>query len=128
MCGIAGAFAIDGRSVPPLDQTVLQRMTDIIRHRGPDDDGYAQGAGMSLGARRLSIIDVKDGHQPLCDERGRHLVGEVAHVVAQHIEVIGRRLEAVRRLCSGGSDGEPRDAAAEHGEHHHEQPPVAHRP
>src|SRR5687767_8280227 len=69
MCGIAGAFTIDGRSGPPLEPTVLKRMTDIIRHRGPDDDGYAQADGMSLGARRLSIIDVQGGHQPLCDER-----------------------------------------------------------
>ena len=76
MCGIAGAFAIDGRSVPPLDRSVLERMTEIIRHRGPDDDGYAQGEGMSLGARRLSIIDVEGGHQPLCDERGRVWVAQ----------------------------------------------------
>jgi asparagine synthase (glutamine-hydrolysing) len=71
MCGIAGAFATDGRSVPPLERSVLARMTGIIRHRGPDDDGFAQGEGMSLGARRLSIIDVEGGHQPLSDEHGR---------------------------------------------------------
>jgi asparagine synthase (glutamine-hydrolysing) len=70
MCGIAGAFAIDGLSGPPLDRVVLERMTEIVRHRGPDDVGFAEGSGMSLGARRLSIIDVDGGHQPLCDETG----------------------------------------------------------
>ena len=70
MCGIAGAFAIDGLSGPPLDRVVLERMTEIIRHRGPDDRGFAQGPGMSLGARRLSIIDIEGGHQPLSNESG----------------------------------------------------------
>jgi asparagine synthase (glutamine-hydrolysing) len=68
MCGIAGAFAIDGLSGPPLDRQVLERMTAIMRHRGPDDAGFAEGDGMSLGARRLSIIDVQGGHQPVSDE------------------------------------------------------------
>jgi asparagine synthase (glutamine-hydrolysing) len=70
MCGVAGAFAIDRLPGPPLDQLVLERMTAVIRHRGPDDDGFVQRPGMSLGARRLSIIDVAGGHQPLSDERG----------------------------------------------------------
>jgi asparagine synthase (glutamine-hydrolysing) len=70
VCGIAGAFAIDGLSGPPLDRVVLERMTEIMRHRGPDDAGFAEGEGMSLGARRLSIIDVEGGHQPLSDEGG----------------------------------------------------------
>jgi len=70
MCGIAGAFAIDGISCPPLDQLVLARMTEIIRHRGPDDCGFAHRPGMSLGARRLSIIDIAGGHQPLSNESG----------------------------------------------------------
>jgi asparagine synthase (glutamine-hydrolysing) len=71
VCGIAGAFAIDGLSGPPLDRTVLGRMTEMMRHRGPDDVGLAEGDGMSLGARRLSIIDVEGGHQPLSDESGQ---------------------------------------------------------
>jgi asparagine synthase (glutamine-hydrolysing) len=70
MCGIAGAFAIDGLPGPPLDREVIQRMTEIMRHRGPDDAGFAEGNGMSLGARRLSIIDVEGGHQPLSNESG----------------------------------------------------------
>ena len=71
MCGIAGAFTVDGRSGPPLDRAVLERMTETIRHRGPDDAGIAEGDGMSIGARRLSIVDVAGGHQPLSDESGR---------------------------------------------------------
>jgi asparagine synthase (glutamine-hydrolysing) len=71
MCGIAGAFAIDGRSGEPLERHVLQRMTEVIEHRGPDDAGFVLGDGVALGARRLSIVDVEGGHQPLSDERGR---------------------------------------------------------
>jgi asparagine synthase (glutamine-hydrolysing) len=46
-------------------------MTEIMQHRGPDAAGFAEGDGMSLGARRLSIIDVEGGHQPLSDESGQ---------------------------------------------------------
>jgi asparagine synthase (glutamine-hydrolysing) len=69
MCGITGAFAIDGRQGPPLPRHVLERMTEVIEHRGPDDAGHVLGDSYALGARRLSIIDVAGGHQPLSDER-----------------------------------------------------------
>jgi asparagine synthase (glutamine-hydrolysing) len=46
-------------------------MTDVIDYRGPDDSGHVSEDGVSLGARRLSIIDVAGGHQPFADERGR---------------------------------------------------------
>src|SRR5215218_5319282 len=46
-------------------------MTEVIEHRGPDDAGLVLGDGVALGARRLSIIDVAGGHQPLSDEAGR---------------------------------------------------------
>ena len=46
-------------------------MTDVMDYRGPDDAGYVSGDGCSLGARRLSIIDVADGHEPLANETGR---------------------------------------------------------
>ena len=86
MCGIAGAFAMDGRSEPPLDPLVLERMTAIIRHRGPDDDGFVHGPGMSLGARRLSIIDVEGGHQPLSDERGQVWAAQNGEIY-NHVEL-----------------------------------------
>jgi asparagine synthase (glutamine-hydrolysing) len=71
MCGITGAFRLDGRPGPVLPEHVLRAMTDIIAYRGPDDAGFVDGDGCSLGARRLSIIDVEGGHQPFSDERGR---------------------------------------------------------
>ena len=71
MCGIAGAFRLDGAGAPALPEHVLRAMTDVIAYRGPDDAGYVSGEGCSLGARRLSIIDVEGGHQPFADEDGR---------------------------------------------------------
>ena len=71
MCGITGAFRLDGRPVPALPEPVLRAMTDVMDYRGPDDAGYVSGDGCSLGARRLSIIDVEGGHQPFANEAGR---------------------------------------------------------
>ena len=71
MCGIAGAFRLDGADLPALPEPVLREMTELIAYRGPDDAGYVSGEGASLGARRLSIVDVEGGHQPFSDERGR---------------------------------------------------------
>lgn len=71
MCGIAGAFDIAGSDRPPLSEATLRTMTDVIRHRGPDDAGLVLDAGMALGARRLSIVDVEGGHQPMRSEDGR---------------------------------------------------------
>src|SRR3954471_11915354 len=71
MCGIAGAFRLDGSAAPPLPPEVLRAMTAVIDYRGPDDAGYVQQDGCSLGARRLSIIDVEGGHQPFANETGR---------------------------------------------------------
>jgi asparagine synthase (glutamine-hydrolysing) len=67
MCGIYGVLSIDGRR---LDAGLLDRMGDVIRHRGPDDAGKYTGTGVLLGMRRLSIIDVSGGHQPLSNEDG----------------------------------------------------------
>src|SRR4051812_37071658 len=71
MCGIAGAFRLDGGAGPALPEHVLRSMTDVMDYRGPDDAGYVQQDGCSLGARRLSIIDVEGGHQPFANETGR---------------------------------------------------------
>jgi asparagine synthase (glutamine-hydrolysing) len=49
---------------------VLERMTDAIEHRGPNDSGTHVAEGVAIGARRLSIVDVEGGHQPFSDERG----------------------------------------------------------
>jgi asparagine synthase (glutamine-hydrolysing) len=71
MCGITGAFAVDGSEGPALDRDVLERMTESIRHRGPDDAGLVLDHSVALGARRLSIVDVEGGHQPMANEDGR---------------------------------------------------------
>jgi asparagine synthase (glutamine-hydrolysing) len=71
MCGIAGAIRLDGASAPPLPEHILRRMTEEIEYRGPDDAGFVSADGCSLGARRLSIIDVEGGHQPFFNETGR---------------------------------------------------------
>ena len=62
MCGIAGIVRADNA---PIDRRLLERMTEAIRHRGPDDDGFYFGEGVGLGMRRLAIIDLKTGQQPI---------------------------------------------------------------
>ncbi len=68
MCGIAGTFAFNSRQ--PVDKALLERMTDSIVHRGPDGVGYYYSHNRSLGFghRRLSIIDLSTGDQPMCNE------------------------------------------------------------
>ena len=68
MCGLAGIFHPDdsGR----IDPALLERMTTAISHRGPDGDGFHIEAGVGLGHRRLSIIDVAGGQQPMYNEDG----------------------------------------------------------
>jgi asparagine synthase (glutamine-hydrolysing) len=68
MCGLAGLF--DSRAARAVDARRLTAMTDAIRHRGPDDAGYHNVPGVGLGHRRLSIIDLASGHQPLFNEDG----------------------------------------------------------
>lgn len=67
MCGIAGAFDLTGQRM--FDQTRLLSMTAAITHRGPDDEGIYIEPGVALGARRLSIVDLAGGHQPIPNER-----------------------------------------------------------
>src|SRR5690349_680635 len=66
MCGIAGLFDTRGRR--EIDRRLLKAMTDAIAHRGPDGSGFHVGPGVGLGHRRLAIIDVARGHQPLYNE------------------------------------------------------------
>jgi asparagine synthase (glutamine-hydrolysing) len=67
MCGIAGYITVEPS---PPQRSVLERMTDAVRHRGPDDSGFYQDEHVSLGHRRLSIIDVAGGRQPMANEDG----------------------------------------------------------
>lgn len=66
MCGITGRINLDSSSdVNPME---LKQMTDVIYHRGPDDEGFYINNNVGLGFRRLSIIDLSTGHQPLANE------------------------------------------------------------
>jgi len=84
MCGIAGIFHAD--SIRPVDAELPRRMAARIAHRGPDGDGYWFGRGIAFAHRRLSIIDVERGRQPMANEDGRVQVvfnGEIYN----HIEL-----------------------------------------
>ncbi len=67
MCGICGIYNFTGRPAS-LDVGLLDRMNQIIAHRGPDDSGFFVDGSVGLGMRRLSIIDVEGGHQPVFNE------------------------------------------------------------
>jgi asparagine synthase (glutamine-hydrolysing) len=71
MCGICG-IALGNQADQSVDLSVLQRMAEIMRHRGPDSDGYhiSLDQRVGLGFRRLSIIDLHTGDQPLANEDG----------------------------------------------------------
>src|ERR1700756_3401261 len=66
MCGIAGMVQThpDGE----VNSAIVHRMCDAIVHRGPDDEGIFVKNGVGLGMRRLSIIDISGGHQPVFNE------------------------------------------------------------
>jgi asparagine synthase (glutamine-hydrolysing) len=89
MCGIAGRFNFDaGHAVDP---DVLTAMTDVIAHRGPDAAGYYRAPGIGLGHRRLSIIDLVTGDQPLANEDGQvHVVfnGEIYNFAEVRAELL----------------------------------------
>lgn len=68
MCGIAGIVDLTDRGGP--DAAMLDRMVEAMTHRGPDDRGVVVGPRIAMGMRRLSIIDVHGGHQPVENEDG----------------------------------------------------------
>ena len=67
MCGIAGILDLKGRAV---EQPVLERLCACLAHRGPDDEGFHVEGNVALGQRRLSIIDLSSGRQPMSNEDG----------------------------------------------------------
>ncbi|GAB4145365.1 MAG: asparagine synthase (glutamine-hydrolyzing) [Planctomycetaceae bacterium] len=95
MCGIVGAvWTSEGT---PLERAVLERMTSVLVHRGPDDMGTHferdESGGMALGHRRLSIIDLEGGHQPLTNEDGTIWIafnGEIYNYRSLREELIRR--------------------------------------
>ncbi|MBP90516.1 MAG: asparagine synthase (glutamine-hydrolyzing) [Planctomycetaceae bacterium] len=100
MCGITGAIWTDPKQ--GIDAATLQKMTDVIRHRGPDDEGhyhsefqlrppYEAMPEVALGFRRLSIIDLEGGRQPMSNEDGS--VWVVFNGEIYNYQTIRRRLE-----------------------------------
>ena len=101
MCGIAGFVNREGA---PADRDVLARMTATLAHRGPDGDGLLCHGPAGLGHRRLSIIDVGGGSQPMCNEDGTVWVtfnGEIYNDPALH-----SRLQAKGHLFRTDCDTE----------------------
>ena len=68
MCGIAGIIALDPRAV--ISRPRLERMRDSLRHRGPDGAGLWTEGPVGLGHRRLAIVDLEGGKQPMLSEDG----------------------------------------------------------
>src|SRR5262249_11740750 len=68
MCGIAGIWNYKTRR--PVSPEKVRRITRLLAHRGPDGEGYFCADDLGLGHRRLSIIDLAGGHQPMCNEDG----------------------------------------------------------
>jgi asparagine synthase (glutamine-hydrolysing) len=92
MCGIAAVITEDSRGL----ERVIRRVTDRLYHRGPDEAGIVcrPESGVALGMRRLSIVDIDGGHQPMWDERQAHAVvfnGEIynASNVRAELEALG---------------------------------------
>ena len=91
MCGIAGFFALQPRALAP--RAVLERMVEAVRHRGPDDAGIYVDRRAALGHRRLSIIDLAGGRQPLSTADGSLWVtfnGEIFNYVELSAELVAR--------------------------------------
>src|SRR6266542_1072015 len=90
MCGIAGVMYADGR---PVDPALLKAMGDRIAHRGPDAEGFWTAPGVGFVHRRLSIIDLSGGAQPLGNEDGTVQVvfnGEIYNYLALRAWLLGR--------------------------------------
>jgi asparagine synthase (glutamine-hydrolysing) len=90
MCGIAGILRWDGG---PASAGEVHAMCEAIVHRGPDDEGLFVGDGVALGMRRLSIIDVAGGHQPIGNEDGSVVVvfnGEIYNYRELRAELMAR--------------------------------------
>ena len=83
MCGIAGWYRRGGRQV---SREAIARLCDRMIHRGPDDHGYLAEGDFGFGMRRLSIIDVEGGHQPISSPDGRYSIVSNGEIV-NHLEL-----------------------------------------
>ncbi|MBI4183280.1 MAG: asparagine synthase (glutamine-hydrolyzing) [Proteobacteria bacterium] len=100
MCGIAGIMTRDG-STPPT--AALEAMAAALRHRGPDGGGRHLAPGLGMVQRRLAIIDLKTGDQPLAEPGGAALIANAE--VYNYVELRGRELAGV--TLATASDCEP---------------------
>ena len=90
MCGLTGIFEYNRPTQIPRE--LVHRMNETIVHRGPDDEGIFVGPGSGLGFRRLSIIDLAGGHQPISNEDGTIWVmlnGEIYNYPELREELLG---------------------------------------
>jgi asparagine synthase (glutamine-hydrolysing) len=86
MCGVAGIIELSGR---PLDRSALERMSAVLTHRGPDDSGIFVDGPVGLAHRRLSIIDLTTGHQPMSvDGTTITFNGEIYNYVELRAELV----------------------------------------
>lgn len=91
MCGIAGVVHTDLRR--PVEETLIRRMCDCLKHRGPDDEGVFVEGHVGLGMRRLAVIDLHTGKQPIRSEDGNVIVvfnGEIYNFQELRKDLIGR--------------------------------------
>lgn len=90
MCGIAGYY-LDNNAID--DERLLRAMCDSMAHRGPDEEGYYLDGNFGMGMRRLSIIDLSSGQQPMSNEDGsKHIVfnGEIYNYRELHKDLVNR--------------------------------------
>lgn len=91
MCGIVGKLNLDGQQ--PVNLELVQRMMDLIAHRGPDGEGKYISGAIGMGHRRLSIIDLNTGDQPMCNEDGTVWIvynGEIYNYPELRVDLKGR--------------------------------------
>jgi asparagine synthase (glutamine-hydrolysing) len=104
MCGICGVVQVGGVPREVVPRPVVDRMTDVLAHRGPNDRGIVVEPGVALGARRLSIVDVAGGHQPFASEDGSVWAAQNGELY-NHVE-LRRGLEAERHRFVSRCDTE----------------------
>ena len=91
MCGIAGSINLAAKSLP--DRAMLQRMADALTHRGPEDEGFLVAPGVGFAQRRLSIVGLEDGQQPIHNEDSSVWVvfnGEIFNYIELREELMAR--------------------------------------
>jgi asparagine synthase (glutamine-hydrolysing) len=102
MCGICGQYNYLRQN--PVDGSTIERMTKSLTHRGPDDEGYYISGSLGFGFRRLSIIDLQGGHQPMPDQEEKTWVvfnGEI-----YNFQELRKELEGYGHVFQTRSDTE----------------------